>query len=453
MVNGTTLSLDEGLLNNYFATGNTSQGTPNTTQVVRVPHYSTLNVPGGTTLTASTFNSSSRLGGILVFRADSITVDGTINGNSLGFPGGVTNTTGSGVHLGTQGWSYTGQGFEQTTTANAGGGSGGPRSSSRRYGGAGGGYGTNGIRGQDPNGAFGGQGGLAHGDPLLSRIYLGSGGGSGAQSSGTVGVGGKGGGLVYIGTNSANVSGIISANGQNGGNSGGFSVAGSGGGSGGSLYLSAASSTISGSVTASGGTGGSSGSSNGGPGGNGGAGRIYQPATATDLTITAITGPTSAARGDTISVLTTVANVQAVATATTFKVGIYLSTDSTITTADTLIGECTLTGGLAGNTSSALTTGSSPECGNAVVPSDLYTVGGPLTYYLGAIADYEGVVPELTEINNAMVQTGVSGPEGTSVSVVTNSLASTDNNGGGTFGLIELMLGLGGLGMALRRRR
>lgn len=77
----------------------------------------------------------------------------------------------------------------------------------------------------------------------------------------------------------------------------------------------------------------------------------------------------------------------------------------------------------------------------------------PLTYYLGAIADYEDTVSEFDENNNSKVQTSGGSPQGTTVSVVSQlNAASTDNSGGGTFGLMELLLGLGGLGMVLRRR-
>lgn len=90
-------------------------------------------------------------------------------------------------------------------------------------------------------------------------------------------------------------------------------------------------------------------------------------------------------------------------------------------------------------------------------------VGGisPGTYYLGAIADYEGVIAEVDDSNNASVQTDVNGdPEGTAVSVSTTDRTglshniTSSNNGGGAMGLYELLMLLAGTGVlqALRRR-
>jgi len=79
--------------------------------------------------------------------------------------------------------------------------------------------------------------------------------------------------------------------------------------------------------------------------------------------VTGVSGPVSAARGDTISVSTTVENVLPTA-AGPFNVGIYLSSDPVITTADTLLGN-RLVAGLSGNgTDTALT--------NVTIPLALY---------------------------------------------------------------------------------
>lgn len=83
----------------------------------------------------------------------------------------------------------------------------------------------------------------------------------------------------------------------------------------------------------------------------------------TDLVISDVSGPTSAARGDTISVDTTVQNVFNTA-AGAFKVGIFLSNDGTITTSDTLLGDRSLTS-LAGNSSDTAST-------NVTIPLGLY---------------------------------------------------------------------------------
>ncbi len=72
-------------------------------------------------------------------------------------------------------------------------------------------------------------------------------------------------------------------------------------------------------------------------------------------------------------------------------VGLYLSTDATITTADILIGTQEV-GNLASGASSA---------GNAVV--ELQTTVPPGTYYLGAIGDYNNRIAETNESNNALI--------------------------------------------------
>ncbi|MFQ5471057.1 MAG: hypothetical protein ACE5EH_12280, partial [Gammaproteobacteria bacterium] len=65
--------------------------------------------------------------------------------------------------------------------------------------------------------------------------------------------------------------------------------------------------------------------------------------------------------------------------------------------------------------------------------------GGTKTFYLGAIADYDNVVGEINENNNAAIQTGVGGsPEGTAVSVVTESTIA--QKGGGSFGIYDLLV-------------
>jgi hypothetical protein len=69
--------------------------------------------------------------------------------------------------------------------------------------------------------------------------------------------------------------------------------------------------------------------------------------------------------------------------------GIYLSTDSTITTSDTLIATHA--------TPALASSGSDLEASALLFPADLT----PGTYFVGAIADYNGLVPESNEANNA----------------------------------------------------
>jgi hypothetical protein len=108
-----------------------------------------------------------------------------------------------------------------------------------------------------------------------------------------------------------------------------------------------------------------------------------------DLLLMAVSGPTSGTRGSTISVTTTVKNQGTADLASTIEVGVYLSTDATITTADARIGTYAL---------------SSLAAGASATKTKSYTVPTSLsarTYTLGAIADFKSVLPESSETNNA----------------------------------------------------
>ena len=113
-----------------------------------------------------------------------------------------------------------------------------------------------------------------------------------------------------------------------------------------------------------------------------------------DLVVTAIssTEPTIK-RGRFITITATTANLGNIATTVASSTGLYLSTDSTITTSDTLVGSFS---------NVSLTGGSSQS------PAVRFPVPNTLTrgtYYLGAIADYTGVQAENNENNNSF--TGV----------------------------------------------
>lgn len=108
-----------------------------------------------------------------------------------------------------------------------------------------------------------------------------------------------------------------------------------------------------------------------------------------DLVVDLVTAPATATIGGTIAVLETVRN-QGTATTTSFRVGFYLSTDPTITTADLLFGLCSYATGLGANATN--------DCsGPLPVPNTL----PPGTYYVGAIADDQAQVSEANESNNA----------------------------------------------------
>ncbi|WP_088280523.1 CARDB domain-containing protein [Ideonella sp. A 288] len=108
---------------------------------------------------------------------------------------------------------------------------------------------------------------------------------------------------------------------------------------------------------------------------------------AVDLSLTAVTGPASAVRGDLIAASATVANTTSTA-APESVVNFYLSTDAIITTADTLIGSAIAPAIVPGGTQVVAVTGT--------VPASL-TAG---TYYIGAIVDPANTVDEGDEANN-----------------------------------------------------
>ncbi|MBI4597804.1 MAG: S8 family serine peptidase [Candidatus Omnitrophica bacterium] len=108
-----------------------------------------------------------------------------------------------------------------------------------------------------------------------------------------------------------------------------------------------------------------------------------------DLVLTSLSGPATGVTGSPIASTTTVANLGS-GTAGDFYVGFYLSTDATITTTDTFLGNRYL-GTLAIGASSTLTT-------TLTIPATL----APGTYTLGAIADYTNRRAETTETNNSL---------------------------------------------------
>ncbi|MCF6212223.1 MAG: S8 family serine peptidase [Gammaproteobacteria bacterium] len=113
-----------------------------------------------------------------------------------------------------------------------------------------------------------------------------------------------------------------------------------------------------------------------------------------DLAMTALSTPsTDANTGETITVSSTITNQGTTETTSTFYIGYYLSSDVTITTADTRIGSryiYNISEGASFTRTTAVT-----------IPANL-AVG---TYYLGAIADYTDRQVESNEDNNARVAT------------------------------------------------
>jgi large repetitive protein len=107
-----------------------------------------------------------------------------------------------------------------------------------------------------------------------------------------------------------------------------------------------------------------------------------------DLVMSSVSAPASAVRGTSVGITDAVMN-QGVGKSGSFYVGLYLSTDANITTADLRISRRSV-GSLAAGAASSATT-------SVTIPTT-FTVG---TYYVGAIADYTNTAKENNETNNA----------------------------------------------------
>ncbi|HEY5649532.1 MAG TPA: CARDB domain-containing protein, partial [Nitrospiria bacterium] len=109
-----------------------------------------------------------------------------------------------------------------------------------------------------------------------------------------------------------------------------------------------------------------------------------------DLTVTAVNGPKSGRIGETITITTTVRNGGNIATVGNFDLGIYLSTDTTITTDDIL--------------RALISVGPMAVGESRTFNTDVLIQGfiEPGTYYPGAIADEGDVIVESDETNNAV---------------------------------------------------
>ena len=133
-----------------------------------------------------------------------------------------------------------------------------------------------------------------------------------------------------------------------------------------------------------------------------------------DLVVISLGTPSTASSGQTISIPVTVKN-QGAATSGLFYVGLYLSSDSNITTADKLLGSEYISSLAAGAQVSYTTT--------VTIPAN--TSG---TYYIGAVADIKGKITEISEDNNskADIPTTISfGPDLVVTSVAAPATASS----------------------------
>jgi subtilase family serine protease len=125
---------------------------------------------------------------------------------------------------------------------------------------------------------------------------------------------------------------------------------------------------------------------------------------APDLVVAAVTGPGTAAPGGSFTVTTTVTNTGTLASAAS-RVGIYLSSDATIGAGDVLIGARSVPALAPGAASTEATT--------VTLPAD---AAG--TYWLGAVADLDGLVAEGDETNNALAASSPLAVSQTNLAVV-----------------------------------
>ena len=285
--NGTTLNLSSSIQKSYDGITFSNQKVV----VQRVPHWTTVTIQNGGTLTSNDWSGTS--GGVVVFRATgAVTVDsgGNLNVNGKGYVLG-TGGSGAGVNAtGTQAESYSGVGSQSGNNNNGGGGGGSisipsPSVDFCGEGGGGGGYGAVGTVGGYGSSCVGTKwqtnAGATYGVADLSQIFLGSGGGGGGKDndSGSTngGNGGDSGGIIMIISDSISVSGALESNGVAGADMATGDNGAGGGGSGGSIYMAANSVTLAANTTKA--VAGAGGSNSGNPtwsglGGTGGSGRI-----------------------------------------------------------------------------------------------------------------------------------------------------------------------------------
>ncbi|MBU1864710.1 MAG: VCBS repeat-containing protein, partial [Candidatus Omnitrophica bacterium] len=269
-ISGASIGLTQTLTNSYTS-GTFDSTSAVVTQVVRVPHYTSVTINSGASITASAWNGYS--GGIVAFR-----VSGDLTNN------GYINTTGKGFRQpprqadnnhGVQGEGYTGKGGTITTAAKGNGGGGGQRYSD---GGGGGGNGAVGLQGRTgQNGpATPGAAGAAIGSADLSTIFFGGAGGHGGDNDGNTvyNSGGHGGGIIFVAATNITGTGGIKSNGLDGSGGGSYGDGGVGGGAGGTVWLRARTIQSTQTITAKKGYGVVVGGAPSGTGGDGGVGRI-----------------------------------------------------------------------------------------------------------------------------------------------------------------------------------
>ena len=319
----------------YYGSGASNQtglGTATSNQrvmLMRVPNYTDVTINSGVSVYPTAWNGVK--GGVLAFKASgTVTVNGTVHANYEGYRSTNDNESFCGAGGGAApaarrkngdnglcgggggggGWDRA-RGYGSASLGGAGGGGGTSHYSPPSGAGGGGGYGTFGYKGggfgspqnggtntsgnggrgcsicPDGNKGGGGGGGGTYGVANLSDMYFGSPGSAGATNpTAGPGVGGNGGGIVFIEANTLTINGNITSNGKNGTNASAIRGGSGGGGAGGSILIRGISINISGNVQALRGTGGTTGHA----GGAGGVGRIAISGTVTGTTTPTYTG-------------------------------------------------------------------------------------------------------------------------------------------------------------------
>ncbi|MBT4165891.1 hypothetical protein HOE04_02525 [archaeon] len=264
-IDGQNITLNRVLENNYY-TGVFNQTNATVSQIVKIPHYTDVNINGS--IVAPAWNGY--IGGIVAFKANgSINfTGGSVNVSERGYRGGDCNGGGNSA-WGDQGEGFLGLGIG-TLDANANGGGGGYGPSGYNgEPGAGGGHGTAGGIGDSTDG-YPSDGGSVAGTENLNLIFFGGGAGGGGDNDGCnpfpeyV----DGGGIAIVIGNKI-INATINVDGEKGiGNISCGGSGGSGGGAGGTVWLRALNITIN-NVSALGKLGGVASDDTGGAGGDG----------------------------------------------------------------------------------------------------------------------------------------------------------------------------------------
>lgn len=229
-----------GMFENLTDTNIGTGGTNQRVRVQRIPQYNNLTIDNGYTLTANDAWDTGT-GGILFLRAaGTLLVNGSIDMTGKGYTGGYNNyseqwyyRTGAGIDGGpravpkgsTSWWS----------TSNLGGGARGGWNGTWSSA-AGGGYGTAGEDGQDNAYSYKTQGGSTYGESTLSKLFLGSGGGTGDEIGGTGTIRPDGGGAIALFATTVDIYGSILCDGLQSDRNAQFQ---DGAGSGGSILIHA----------------------------------------------------------------------------------------------------------------------------------------------------------------------------------------------------------------------